>query len=134
MKEKYSRIFPMLLPLIKKKLVFFTILTQASTKKYLLQYGVLYLLAQGLFLVFALVTTYIAAESVIKNDTERRVGYKHRIEMVKEHPTVPDILYNAAVASVRLGQKKHADDYLEKALEIDPNFIDAQKLKEKIER
>lgn len=134
MKKKNSRIITTLLPLIKIKNAILAPFTHQSIRKYLLRYGFIFLLAQSVILILAISQIYAVAMSNISKEVSKKVAYRQWISIAKEYPHSPDILYNAAVASVKLGQKKEALNYLEKALEIDPSFQDAINLKRKIEK
>lgn len=134
MKKKNSRIITTLLPLIKIKNAFVAPFARKSIRKYLLRYGLVFLLAQSIILIFVISQIYSVAMNNLSKEVSKKVAYRQWIAIAKEYPHSPDILYNAAVASVKLGQKKEALNYLEKSLEIDPNFQDAINLKREIEK
>lgn len=101
-------------------------------KKYLLTYCCLFLFAQAIILVVAIydMRKEIKTINAIKNEREEKASYWR--SAVAQYPTEPDVLYNASVASLNVGDKKAALDYLQKALHIDPLFVKANALREEI--
>ena len=51
-----------------------------------------------------------------------------------QYPLIPDILYNAALSSLNDGRYNEALNYINKALQIDPQFKKARELKKEIEK
>jgi tetratricopeptide (TPR) repeat protein len=53
-------------------------------------------------------------------------------EVITAHENYPDAYFNAAVYAYRLKNKEKAYKYIEKSLLLDPLFVDAKVLREKI--
>lgn len=113
---------------------YLSIFQQESMKKYLLTYCCLFLFAQAIILVFAINDMRVEIKNInsIKEAREEKASYW--MNAVAQYPTEPDVLYNASVASLNMGDKKAALGYLQKALHIDPLFVKANELREEIVR
>lgn len=60
--------------------------------------------------------------------------YAYWQEVASQFPNAPDILYNAALSSVQMGNKKQAVEYVRRALMIDPLFDKAKNLLEELSK
>lgn len=65
----------------------------------------------------------------LKTKEIREREYEYWSSVANQFPNVPDILYNAGVASINVGKKEKALGFLDKALRLDPLFIEAQQLR-----
>lgn len=54
--------------------------------------------------------------------------------VASQFPNIPDILYNASISALNVGKSAEALRYIDHAIQIDPLFKDAQKLKELLSR
>lgn len=96
---------------------------------FLAQFLFLVLLSQVLLLiavVFLLRSEYRQKmEQFVLREQER--VYWARI--AEQYPNAPDVLYNAALSTKNIGNEKEAIFYLEKAIKLDPLFMEARLLR-----
>ena len=71
------------------------------------------------------------AEQAQKAKVETKFSYWQYV--VEHNPKFPPGYYQAAIYALRLGKKEKAIQWLDKAIELDPNFNEAERLLEKIE-
>jgi len=102
---------------------------------------VLHHLAQILFLVLLLqVLLFIAAIVLLKGEYRVRVEefvklqqeHTYWVKMVEQYPNAPDVLYNAALTSKNVGNTEEAVRYLDRAIKLDPLFMEARLLRKSL--
>lgn len=128
---KYSRKIAALLPKgFKKKL-------GIVLNKYTMHH-----LARILFLIFLCCVVlligliFLFREELRQKRQEYTMLYNQKIywvNLAKQYPNAPDILYNAAISAKNIGNEKEAVDYLNQALKLDPLFMEARLLKKTLE-
>lgn len=59
--------------------------------------------------------------------------YQYWSSVASQYPNIPDILYNASVSAFNFGKKTEANEYLIRAIKIDPLFKKAQIFQKEIE-
>lgn len=96
--------------------------------KYIGDYFVVFLLV---FFFFSLALSgylYIKLLSIkdLRRQTAENLTYWQQIS--KNHPNSPDAFYESGFYAAKLGDKKKATEYLEKALILDPEFQKAKDL------
>ena len=67
-----------------------------------------------------------------KNEAETKLSYWESI--ILSHPQFPAAYYEAAVYAIQLNKIEKAQSFLEKALQVDPNFFEAETLAKEIEK
>lgn len=63
---------------------------------------------------------------------DRQEEYRYWTNVVQQYPTVPDVLYNASLSALRVGDKDEALGFIKKAINIDPLFEKAYLLQNEI--
>ena len=58
--------------------------------------------------------------------------YVYWSKVAAQYPSIPDILYNAAVSSFNAGKPDEAKDYASQAIKIDPLFEKARELNKEL--
>ncbi len=62
----------------------------------------------------------------------RARDYKYWSSVATQYPTIPDVLYNASLSALNDNKKKEAQEFVNKALLLDPTFKKATELKKEI--
>ena len=116
-------------PIYYRMKKFLHVIKDPAMKKHLLTYCCLFLFAEALILSYAVysIRADIATIEAIKQQKQDRLSYWKGAS--EQYPNEPDILYNAAVAALNTGNKKIANEYLQKALVLDPLFEKAKNLR-----
>lgn len=118
-----------------------TALLPKATKKYINSKHFFYNLRNFLFLFLVLLAGVLLQVLVMlqnkvvvaKNSySERSKEYTYWSSVASQFPTIPDVLYNAAISSYNMGDREQAVQYLEQALHIDPLFKKAQEFKKEL--
>lgn len=135
-KPSDSRKFPELLPrALTKEFV--------SYKKWLIKHvtdirrGVVYFVL-AILAIFSFVLIFIFVELLDQYQVlqEEQASIKSELlyweNAMVTVPNSPDIYFQAGVAAFQLGDKDLAAQYINKAIELDPDFQAAQQLQEKI--
>lgn len=136
-KSSYSRKFPELFPkAFRKHLV--------STRKWFKKSGrsigykvTIFILIN--LILFSFVLTFVFVELLDQYKTVQEEQASIRSELLYWEnalatvPNSPDIYFQAGVAAFQLGDKVRANTYINKALELDPQFESARELQERIE-
>ncbi len=106
--------------------------TRGTVFEDLVDYLTLFFVILGVCLVFFVGYVYLGFEKT--QEARRRVedNYTYWKDVVRVHPNLTDAYYNAAIYSVQLGDNRTAITYLDKALELDPDFTKAKELKVRI--
>lgn len=103
--------------------------------------GFFHSLAQFLFLVLLFqVLLLIVMLFLLRNEyKEKRREFAVRqeeqiywIRVAGQYPNAPDVLYNAALSSKNVGREREAIFYLDKAIKLDPLFMEARLLRKSI--
>lgn len=127
-KKRYSRKITEILPQSRKGLKKIFLL------KSLEMFSLMLLLC--LFAVFSYVVVNLYQKN--ENSVNKRVEAKNKLvywkEMTKKYPNYAKTYYMAAVYSMDFGEKPQAIKYLNKAIEVDPDFVEAKKFKTVISR
>lgn len=79
-----------------------------------------------------LVLLYINLVSLESNYDKNRKESIYWESVVLQYPQIPDVLYNAAVSSIKVNNLEKSVIYLDKAIKIDPLFSKAIYLRSKI--
>lgn len=95
---------------------------------YLAQFLFLVLLFQVLLLILTGFVLRYAFEKKKVVIAQRQNVQEYWIKVAGQYPQSPDVLYNVAVSSKNIGDKKTAILYIEKALRLDPLFEEAKAL------
>lgn len=94
-----------------------------------------------LFLFFVILAGAILQILVTLNGKylEYRKNYAQKIEeyefwssVVRQYPNIPDVLFNASISAYNAGKKSESDEYIKKALRIDPLFKKAELFQKEI--
>lgn len=72
-------------------------------------------------------------EEKMQQRSEQIIAYQYWSQIVSKHPNYPDAYYNLALYSLRLNLIEKAYRYINHALQLDPNFKEAENLKKEIE-
>lgn len=135
--SKYSRIFTDLLPKGFGREIQSLMKTPIRNKKFqtkLIQFAFVYLSIVILalsYITMNLFKTYQAAKSQ-REQEDKQLQYWE--DVLRKQPNYPDAYYKAALNAARLGEANKAFEYVDKALFYDPNFKEAEKLKEELLR
>lgn len=62
----------------------------------------------------------------------RARDYQYWSSVAAQYPKIPDVLYNASLSALNDNKKKEAEEYIDKALQLDPLFRKATELKNEI--
>lgn len=128
MKENsYSRKITELLPnYFKKALSWENLSYQAS------HFALFFLIIVFIFSGIYLFLSYFQYQELKQKRAEAVKELVYWEDVVKKQPNSPDAYYQAAYYSVKLGDRVNAEQYLSKALVLDPDFVDAIKLQEEL--
>lgn len=100
--------------------------------KSLEHYFSLYLVVLFIFLLMLSIGLYRTLETVREKYKQEQERLSYWQDVVKKHPHYPDGYYEAGLVAGGLKEKKQAVEYLNKAIELDPSFEKAKKLRENI--
>ena len=99
---------------------------------YLAQFLFLVLLAQ--VMLFLVVAFFLQSEYRLKSDeyNSRQAEQVYWTRVAEQYPNAPDVLYNAAVSAINVGNSKEALVYIDRALKLDPLFMEARLLRKSL--
>ena len=106
---------------IKENLKFFSI-----------HYVLLFLAVCFILSLFLAIISYTALVEARELRTETQDNFSYWEEVAKKNPNSPDAFFEAGSFALKLGDKKTAIKYLDKALELDPGFEKAKELSQRI--
>ncbi len=95
-------------------------------------FALLFLIIVFIFSGIYLFLSYIQYQELKQKRAEVAKELVYWEDVVKKQPNSPDAYYQAAYYSVKLGDRVTAEQYLSKALVLDPDFVDAIKLQEEL--
>lgn len=127
-KKRYSRKITEILPQSRKGLKKILLL------KSLEMFSFLILIVIFVALSYTVVVLYQRNEDLVQKRVEAKEKLLYWKEMTKKYPNYAKTYYMAAVYSMDFGEKSQAVKYLDKAIEVDPDFVEAKKFKTAISR
>lgn len=86
------------------------------------------------FVTFSLAVLFLYRENekLIISRVEAQNKYMYWVKMTEKHSNYAKTFYMAAVYSMTLGNKNEAIKYLNRAINVDPDFIEAREFKNEI--
>ena len=136
-KLKNYRIIAELLPkdairAVRKWMTVEPFLRIKNSRRAMLRY--FFVCSLGLLLAVSFVDMVIFQESEqakkVHLTAQRNLGYWEYI--IRKYPNFPDAYYKAALYSIQMDKEKTANEYLDRAISLDPAFKEALELKKKI--
>jgi hypothetical protein len=95
---------------------------------HLAHFSIMMMAVLAIFLSYYLSLSYVSFIQVSKERSEAMDSLVYWEGIIREHPNLPDGLYNAALYAAILGDKDKSASFLDKALALDPDFRDAIEL------
>lgn len=130
--KKYYRRIAALLPKGTRKGKKVKLFNKVYFVFYLKDFLFLVLAVQAFVLIIALFMLNQLYEQKKQKFDQREQKYIYWSKVSGEYPNAPDVLFNAAKSSYEFGETDKALSYIDKALKIDPLFIQGQKLQTEI--
>lgn len=127
-KKNNSRKINALLPLpaINKYII------KRNVAVYLRNYLSIVLFFQVILVIMVLFLAGFILESEKELQAVRDKNYQYWTSVASQYPNEPDVLFNAGKSAYENGKKADAIKFVEKAIQIDPLFEKAIKLKQEI--
>ena len=97
-----------------------------------IHYLLLFLTVCSILSLFLAVLSYAALVETRGLRVEAQDNFSYWEQVAKKNPNSPDAFFEAGSFALKLGDKKTAIKYLDKALELDPGFEKAKELSQRI--
>ena len=108
------------------------ILSDKGIKEHLARYGVFLLSVIFVFLAACLVFTYFQYGDVLERRLKDSNNLVYWEEVAKKQENSPDVYYEAAFYSARVGDRQKAMLYIGHALKLDPEFEKAKEFSQEL--